>query len=72
MSTSREYFLIDITMNCDYGHMKYHVKPKLAWFGCFPTLLMPISSEGCQLPAKMEDLAGVPLDDSVARTGRMR
>lgn len=72
MSTNREYFLMDITMNYVYGHMKYHVKPKLVWVGCFPTPLMPTSSEGCQLPEKMEDLAGVPLDDSVARTERMR
>lgn len=61
-------------MNYDCGHMKYYIEPKLVWVGCSPpTPLALTSSEGCQPPGRIENLAGVPPEgESVASAGGMR
>lgn len=53
-------------MNYDRGHMKYRIQPELVWVGCcLLTPLTPTSSDSCQPPGRMGNVAGAPPGDSV-------
>lgn len=53
--------------------MKNHIEPKFICVGSTPpALLMPKGLEGLQQPARAGNLAGVPMEDSVSRTRKIR